>query len=155
MTTTRNFTDEARQDAREMCLYFLSDILDMIENMEEGDTEILSTDLFNDWSGGDEYHHENHIGWKEYTLLEAATLLDDLSDHIETDNGLWEGLEPRKAISAQAAWTYGNAVYVFWQQIIEAINTDIDEGIIHDALIDNQDIQVIENMVRDIIRDYR
>ena len=59
-------------------------------------------------------------------LQEAAALLDELSKHEETDNGLWEGQEPREAIATQAAFTYGNAVYAEWTDLIKQINDDAD-----------------------------
>jgi hypothetical protein len=57
-------------------------------------------------------------------LLEAADLLAELGQYEEDDSGLWEGLSPREAVSAQAAYTYGNAVYSLWQERIEEINSD-------------------------------
>lgn len=45
-----------------------------------------------------------------YGLKDAAEILDQLSDHEETDEGLWESLPPREAIASQAYFTYQNAV---------------------------------------------
>lgn len=81
----------------------------------------VSDDLNNDYDGGDAYHHENHVD-REYSLREAGELLEDLAEWEETDNGLWDGLEPRRAIDAQAAYTYGNCVYGLWQQIVGELN---------------------------------
>jgi hypothetical protein len=38
-------------------------------------------------------------------LVDCALILDQ-SDNVETDSGLWEGQEPRKAIETQAFFTY-------------------------------------------------
>jgi uncharacterized membrane-anchored protein YhcB (DUF1043 family) len=65
----------------------------------------ISNDMNNDYPNGDSYHHESHTD-RDYDLQEAAELLDQLSEYEETDSGLWEGLEPRRAIAAQAAYTY-------------------------------------------------
>lgn len=112
----KNYLEKAENDAWYMVENFFNEIL---EQACEGD---VSDDYNNDYAGGDEYHHETHID-KAYDLLDAATLLDQLSDHEETDYGLWEGIrDPREVISCQAAYTYGNAVGYYWNKIIEEIN---------------------------------
>jgi hypothetical protein len=40
-------------------------------------------------------------------LVESANIIEQ-SNNVETDFGLWEGLEPTKAIEAQAFYTYRN-----------------------------------------------
>lgn len=85
------------------------------------DTGEASDDLYNDYDGGDSYHHESHVD-VAYSLSEAADLLDQLHEYEETDSGLWDGLQPRRAIEAQAAFTYGNYVMSEWQKLIASIN---------------------------------
>jgi len=114
-----NYRKEAASDARDMAENFLDAIVEQIEAKGEA-----STDLNNDYSGGDEYHHSYHVD-KSYSLLEAAELLDQLSDFEETDYGLWEGLDPREAVSAMAAYTYGNAVMSYWDDLIKEINDKV------------------------------
>ena len=63
---------------------------------------------------------------KSYNLQEAAELLDELDEYKETDEGLWEGQEPRDAIATQAAYTYGAAVMSLFQALIKEINNDDD-----------------------------
>lgn len=116
-----NYRAEALDDARSTVSEFADEIVEKI--MDGGDA---SDDLNNDYSNGDAYHHESHVD-RDYNLREAAELLDDLSDFEETDSGLWEGLEPRKAIAAQAAYTYGNAVYSNWTDLIGEINDAVAE----------------------------
>lgn len=114
-----SYLDEAKSDAQTTAQEFLDEI---VESYVDNDGE-ASDDFLNDYS--DSYHHENHVD-KDYTLQEAAELLDDLSDYEETDSGLWQGLEPRRAISCQAAYTYGNAVMSLWADLIKEINDDSD-----------------------------
>lgn len=113
--------NDARIDACDMAENFLDEIVEQL--VEKGEA---SNDINNDYPGGDEYHHSSHID-KSYTLLEAAQLLDDYSEHEESDSGLWEGLEPRRAIEAQAAYTYGNAVASEWFDLIKEINEAVEE----------------------------
>lgn len=112
----RNWARDAEDDARHTVDEFEDEIVEQL--VRDGEA---SDDLGNDYSGGDRYHHETHVD-KEYSLMEAAEVLDQLSEHEETDSGLWEGLPPRDAVSAQAAYTYGNAVYEEWRELIRTIN---------------------------------
>ena len=68
----------------------------------------------------------------EYSLIDAATLIDQLTNFEETDSGLWEGRNPEGSHQrVQAAYTYGNAVYNEWRELIEKINSEAS-GIIGD-----------------------
>lgn len=118
-----NYIREAASDAAEMARNFLDEIVEQL--IDKGEA---SNDFRNDYSDGDSYHHESHVD-RNYSLFEAADLLDQLSDYEETDSGIWEGLEPRDAVKAQAAYTYGNAVGHYWDELIERINEAFnDEG---------------------------
>ncbi len=118
IVSKRDYLEDARNDARDMVEDFLDEIVEQLLG-----TGKASDDYNNDYPGGDAYHHENH--WdKSFDLLEAAELLDQCSDHEETDNGLWEGIPPREAISAQAAFTYGNTVSHYWSEYLREINDD-------------------------------
>jgi hypothetical protein len=108
----------AISDAKDMVIHYLDTIVERYVYVRE-----VSTDIYNDYPDGDEYHHLTHVD-KAYDLKEAAEILDDLSEFEETDYGLWSGLQPRDAISAQAAYTYGNAVFYYWRDMIDAINKD-------------------------------
>ncbi len=77
-------------------------------------------------AGKSSYHHENHTD-RAYNLSDAADILDRLSEFEETDSGLWEGQEPRDAISAQAAYTYANAVYSEWRDLIEQLEEELED----------------------------
>lgn len=136
---------EACNDALEMVNNFLTEVSDQIIQTGEA-----SRDLFNDFANGDGYHHENHVD-KDYRLSNAADLLDELSEWEETDEGLWSGLEPRKAVSAQAAYTYGNCVLSRWQDLIDAINQGIEDMDNH-LRFEAEDIDIECDERNDIIR---
>lgn len=118
-----NYRDEAKGDALDTVKEFRDEILDQLKDDGEA-----SDDLLNDYCNGDAYHHESHVD-RDYDLSESAEVLDQLSEYEETDSGLWEGLEPRRAIAAQAAYTYGNAVYAYWRENIEEINEAVADAI--------------------------
>lgn len=111
-----DYRKEARSDAADFVLNFEDEVIEQL--IDKGEA---SDDLLNDYPGGDSYHHETHVD-KCYSLSDAAEVLDSLGDFTETDSGIWQGLEPRDAISAQAAYTYGNAVYSMAVDLIEIIN---------------------------------
>ena len=113
-----NYRESAIEDANEMVRSYAEEIVEKLLNDGEA-----SDDFGNDYAGGDSYHHENHID-VFYTLLEAAELLNELSNFEETDSGMWEGQEPKDAVCSMAAYTYGNAVASYWQDVIESINDD-------------------------------
>jgi hypothetical protein len=127
-----NYRQDAASDAAETIRNFADEILEQLLDKREA-----SDDLLNDYPNGDSWHHECHVD-KDYSLQEAAELLDDLCDHEETDSGLWEGLEPRRAIACQAAYTYGNAVYSEWRDLIEKINDEAGD------IIDEYDEKIAE-----------
>lgn len=111
-----NYNAEALSDAKDTVRCFEDEIVDQLVDRDEA-----SDDLLNDYANGDAYHHESHTD-KTYNLREAAEVLEQLRDYEETDSGLWASLGPREAISAMAAYTYANAVYAKWQELIEEIN---------------------------------
>lgn len=121
MPDETNYHKEAEDDAKQMVIEFSDQIVEKL--IDDGEA---SDDLNNDYSGGDSYHHETHVD-RSYSLLEAAILLDQLSEFEETDSGLWEGQEPREAIATQAAYTYGSAVYSEWVDFIREINDEARE----------------------------
>lgn len=118
MPEPENYRKAAESDAADTVEEFIDEIVERLVDRGEA-----SNDLLNDYSHGDSYHHERHVD-KEYDLKEAAELLDQLDDYEETDSGLWEGRLPRDAVSAQAAYTYGNAVYSMFQDLIKKVNEE-------------------------------
>jgi len=116
-----DYAQSAREDAKETVLKFIDQVVKQLSEASEA-----SDDLYINYPNGYGYHHENHVD-KVYTLLEAANLLEQLSEHGEDDYGLWESYPPVKAIVAQAAFTYGNAVYSSWRELIDYINCEYSE----------------------------
>jgi hypothetical protein len=132
-----SYLSEAEEAARDCVRYYAGEI---IEQLQKKGT--VSDDLFNDYAGGDAYHHENHVD-KWYNLVESAQLLSELRDHEETDSGLWDSQDPEDAVRSKAAYTYGNAVYAAWRTLIEQINDDaqdiLDE---YNDLADDAEIEI-------------
>lgn len=111
-----NYRAKAVEDAADTVREYKDEIVRQL--VEDGKA---SNDLNNDYPSGDAYHHEAHVD-RGYTLLEAAHVLDELSEFEADDSGLWEGQAPREAVETMAAFTYGNAVYSLWNELIERIN---------------------------------
>jgi len=120
-TTAENYLADAKNDAKETVNNFLNEILKQLLNKEE-----VSDDLYSDYDGGDAWHHERHVD-KWYSLYDAVAVLDQLDEFEETDSGLWEGQDIKEALSTCAAFTYGNAVYSEWTNLIERINDEADD----------------------------
>ena len=119
-TDTTNYRKEAADDAASTVQNFADEILQML--VDDGKA---SDDLMNDYPNGDAWHHESHVD-RWYNLTDAAELIDQLSQFEETDSGLWGGQQPKEAIGTCAAFTYGNAVYSEWNDLIEKINEEAD-----------------------------
>lgn len=124
-TSEPTYRDQVDEDAKELVTeYFMDEIITQL--IDEGEA---SDDINNDYDGGDSTFHETIVD-KWYSPEDGIKLLDDLSEHEETDSGLWEGRgrNYEDIISTKAAYTYGNAVYSKWHDIIEEINEiDMDE----------------------------
>jgi hypothetical protein len=95
---------DPEDDAREWIENFTEAMVEMI--IKDGK---VSEDPFCKYDGGERFFTETQQ-FREYSLLEAATILDEFGDHKEEDEGFWNGLSPHKAVEAQAAQTYSNAV---------------------------------------------
>ncbi len=139
---TRQYLTDAQNDAKEAVEYYLDEVVEQLL-----DSGCAGTDMLNDYSDGDSYHHENHVD-KSYRLTEAAELLEQLSRWEETDSGLWDRQDPRDA-STQAAFTYGTCVMSCWKALIEEINEDDQiEVILQDARVDELPEEKIAQMIR-------
>jgi hypothetical protein len=115
----KNWSSEADGDARDAIEYFLDEIVSAaFDNRDEVPTAI------DEWS--DSYHHETHVD-RSYRLMEAAEILDQLSQYEETDSGLWEGQEPQEAVITQAAFTYAHAVYSEFRTMMEGVNEGLSD----------------------------
>jgi len=130
--TMSDYQSQAESDAQDTVSEYREQILEQL--LEGGEA---SDDLLNDYPSGDAYHHESHVD-KWYNLTDAAELIDELSEFEETDSGLWEGQQPKEAIGTCAAFTYGNAVYSEWHDLIEKINEEAE------TVIDDYDDQIAD-----------
>lgn len=136
------------------------DAVDAVENFEDEIVDLLieKSECFdNIYDYSDSYHHESHID-KSYTLQEAAELLEDLSEFEETDYGLWEGCDPRRAIGVMAAFTYGNAVSHVFSEYAEDINRDYYEDDIDELVIaelgEDPDDDEFSKVKRELVCEY-
>ena len=114
--TCNDYRDDAASDAKNTVNNFEGEILEQLLNKGKA-----SDNLNNDYDGGDAWHHENHVD-KWYSLSEAAAILNQLDEFEESDSGLWQGCDMKTALSTCAAFTYGNAVYSEWTDLIKQIN---------------------------------
>lgn len=102
--------------------------LDLIDEIEDGNTDV------------NEYIHDYRLHeWVDsdfiyVDLMDCAEILEQ-SNEVETDSGLWEGLEPRKAIETQAFFTYRNDLGFevesqfkdILERKLEEVESDLDE----------------------------
>ncbi len=121
---------EALEDAANLILdYFIDEIIDQI--IENGEA---SNDINNDYYNGDGIFHEV-ITDRPYNMSEAAELLSQLYRYKEEDTGLWEGeTDVDQIAEIQAAYTYGNAVWENWADLISDINDEVDDIKINAAI---------------------
>jgi len=117
--------------------YFMDEIIDQII-----DTGEASDDINNDYDNGDGIFHEVIID-RPYSLDEAAELLIQLYRHAEEDHGLWEGeTDVDRIAEIQAAFTYGNAVWAEFDDLITDINNEVDDikiNAAYEVLMENTD----------------
>ena len=116
-----NYRQEAEDDAANLVLeYFMDEIVDQL--IDKGEA---SADINNDYDNGDGIFHEV-ITDRSYHMTEAAELLSQLYEYAEEDAGLWEGeTDIDRIAEIQAAYTYGNAVYSEFIDIVEDINDNV------------------------------
>ncbi|MEN6367749.1 MAG: hypothetical protein ABFC88_13135 [Thermoguttaceae bacterium] len=141
-----NYLQDAESDAKGTVDNFIDEIIEqLIDNGEASD------DLNNDYANGDSYHHENHVD-KWYSLTDACNVITELDEFEETDNGLWDGQPMKEALSTCAAFTYGNAVYSEWTDLIKDINDDA-ETILEEYTDEENDLEIDIADLKDRIKD--
>ena len=79
----------------------------------------------NDISDLDQTFHES-ITDRAYSLSDAAFIIEN-SNEVENDSGLWEGQEPREALSTQAAFTFHNDVWFECEKIYNELKEQYEE----------------------------
>jgi len=140
-----NYNKDAEDDAKMLVAdYFMDKIIEKI--IDDGEA---SNDMYNDYDNGDGIFHETIVD-KDYNSEDAIELLSQLYRYEEEDSGLWEGLEWDRILAAKAAYTYGNAVYDKWNDLISDINSEINvddirnDAIEHIVKIKGSEIQAIK-----------
>ena len=133
-----NYHKEAEEDAAMLITdYFMDEIVDQIIDMGEA-----SRDINNDYANGDGIFHEV-ITDRSYHMTEAAELLSQLYVYAEEDTGLWEGeTNVDRLAEIQAAYTYGNAVWAEFDDLITDINNEVDDikiNAAYEVLMENTD----------------
>lgn len=133
-----NYYQEAEDDAANLVLeYFMNEIVDQI--IDQGEA---SADINNDYGNGDSIFHEVIVD-RSYSLTDAAELLSQLYNYTEGDSGLWkEETDVDRIAETQAAFTYGNAVWAEFDDLITDINNEVDDikiNAAYEVLMENTD----------------
>ena len=133
-----NYRQEAEDDAANLVLeYFMDEIVDQL--IDKGEA---SADINNDYANGDGIFHETIVD-RSYHMTEAAELLSQLYEYAEEDAGLWEGeTDIDRIAEIQAAFTYGNAVWAEFDDLITDINNEVDDikiNAAYEVLMENTD----------------
>ena len=116
-----SYESQSIEDAEELITeYFIDEIVTAL--IESGEA---SSDINNDYDNGDGIFHENIVD-RSYRRDDAIQMLDELYRDEEEDSGIWEGLDWEETLQAKAAYTYGNAVWREFGDIIDTINNDVD-----------------------------
>lgn len=107
-------SEDAVSEAKDAVESFIDEIVEALVDDGEAKRYI---------SNYDEDYFENLNQY--YSLLEAAVILDDLSEFEVTDSGLWEGQDdPQEAVKIQAIFTYRNAVENYFDGEMETVNDE-------------------------------
>lgn len=114
-----NWRDKAEEEAKAAANYLYDDIVEAVLDAQ-GKTKKENIHQFSD-----SYASES-IGDSHYGLREAADLLEDLYEFEADDEGLWEGLKPRDAISVMAGETFRSAVESMFTDLMEEINDAVE-----------------------------
>lgn len=119
------WTEKAKNEAKDFILEYLLE--EMVEQVI-CDSKI-SNDVNNDYSHGDSAFHEVIVD-REYNKTDAIDLIEELYKYEEDDSGLWEGEDLSRILAIKAAYTFGNAVYSEIGDIIDELNSELDNGLI-------------------------
>lgn len=138
---------EAAEDAQEAVKYFSDEIVESIID-NDGQAGVDITDY------SETYHHESHVD-RSYSLHAAADILSDLDEFEETDSGLWDGVAPKEAISAMAAYTYGNAVASMFNDTMNEINSEVRDQIDNGDLFLDFESDYIGRTIKKGVKEWR
>ena len=121
-----DYYDEVRKEAVD----FIEEVMDEVaESLKNGEDYLLDGDV--------EDRFFECVTDRSYTLSDAAFVIDH-SNNVETDSGLWEGMPPKEAIEAQAAFTFSNDVHSKVEEIYEDLKSTYDDnyGEVYDDLME-------------------
>ena len=121
-----DYYDEVRKEAVD----FIEEVMDEVaESLKNGENYLLDGDV--------EDRFSECVTDRSYTLSDAAFVIDH-SNSVETDSGLWEGMSPKEAIEAQAAFTFSNDVRSEVEDIYEDLKSTYDDnyGEVYDDLME-------------------
>lgn len=97
------------------------EIKEQIKEQGEKVTDVIFDNIYQEWDLNSKIHEWLDSSWHGFLredcfenfnseLTTCAFILDE-SDEVETDSGLWEGQEPKKAIQTQAFFTVKSDLY--------------------------------------------
>jgi hypothetical protein len=110
-----NYTREAESEAKDAARNFVDQIIEALVATGRAPLEMSAY--------SNSYLHERVID-RSYRPAEAIELLEEL-DGFEDDPGVpWD--DWRSALSAMAAYTYGNAVNHKFEELMRAVNSNIE-----------------------------
>lgn len=129
------YRDQARKEAQKIAgNYLFQEILaEILEKKNTTDKIFIS-----DYPSGEQV---DPGGDTNYSLIESANLLEDLSEFEETDSAYWEGEPILNAFKTVAALTYRNAVRHFFNEIIDRLNDEVGNAEIPWTLEDRYRIE--------------
>jgi DNA repair exonuclease SbcCD ATPase subunit len=115
MANFENYYEKVEAEAKS----FVDDYIDEIyTEVEENGVDDLY-DFVNDYR----LHEWVDSDFIYVGLIESANIIEQ-SNNVETDSGLWEGLEPTKAIETQAFYTYRNDMSI---EIMDIIKSELQD----------------------------
>jgi vacuolar-type H+-ATPase subunit I/STV1 len=110
MADFENYYDKVQEEASNFVDQYIDEIFTDVEEDGVNDLyEFVNDYRLHEWVDSDFIY----VG-----LIESANIIEQ-SDNVETDSGLWEGLEPTKAIESQAFFTYRNDMNEYVMSIIK------------------------------------
>lgn len=118
-----NYREYVEKEAKSFVEEFEVDLVDEIKAGNDDARDYVYDYRLHEWVDNDFIYVD---------LKDSAEILEQ-SDNVETDSGLWEGLEPEKAIEAQAFYTYrndlGEEIMEKFKDILERKLDEVDSNL--------------------------
>jgi len=116
-----NYEKDVEEDAND----FIKEMREYIEKAI-ADNECDFDDIKTEYGDLRDRFHEDIID-RAYSPEDAIFILQNCENE-EMDGGLWEGLDWREQLSARAAYTYGNDVWIKIEEIVQELQSRIDDA---------------------------